>query len=61
MVLGSVKSVKYISIVTLFFILIVVLITALSPRPILAQEETIDLNTIYTKVEIKTQDMKRVV
>ncbi|TET84366.1 MAG: hypothetical protein E3J46_11130, partial [Desulfobacteraceae bacterium] len=56
MVLGSVKSVKYISIVALFFILMVVLITALSPRPILAQEETIELKPIYPKVESTTHE-----
>jgi len=44
MVLGSVKSVKYISIVTLFLILMAVLMPVLSPRPILAQEEKIDLH-----------------
>ncbi|MFC2072522.1 NEW3 domain-containing protein [Chloroflexota bacterium] len=42
---------KYISIVTLFFILMAVLITALSPRPILAQEETIELKATYPRLE----------
>lgn len=41
---GSVKSVKYASIVALFFILMAALITALSPQPIFAQEEKVGLN-----------------
>jgi len=44
MVPGSVKPVKHIKVVALLFVMMAVLITALSPRPILAQEGKIGLN-----------------